>query len=233
MRLVAGKRPSLGSSILAAVAGLSPGTRAAVLIRHSVRGSIEDEGPDAPLTQGGRELARLFGTHLLWDGTLIARPSPRTRCIETAREIVEGFRQAHPNAKASLLDSGESVSSILHGGQSQPALDVLLNRIQRAAVGEFQGDWGFPADMVDFAESAAKEVVGTVARTVNRSSPGSLHLYVDHDLHLIILREHVLGTRFSRKEWLDILDGFVLASAGDGSYVVLTGNRRVRYWPIH
>ena len=222
----------LGSPVLAIVKCLEPDARAAVLIRHSVRGSIEEEGPDAPLTEDGRKLARRFGSLLPEDLSVLVHTSPRRRCVQTAEEIVEGFRQAHPGGEASLLGSEESVASILHSSAQRAAAQALLQEIQKGARPDSGDAWNFPAELVVSADLLAKHTLRAIARIHGSSKAGTVHVFVDHDLHLIVLRERVLGTRFARKAWLNYLDGFVLILLGDGSLVANMADQQPHRVPL-
>ncbi len=221
--------PPPGAKILRLLKALAPTSRAAAFIRHSVRESIEERGPGARLTDEGREYARLFGHQVAWSGPIEIRHSPAERCRESAHLVARGIRRAHPDSSVSILGSKESLSAMLHTDSYRPAVEDLLRQIQSSAGPDPPLKWDRSDELVDFAESVGMWITQRIIQLLRSGGESTLHLFLDHDLHLIVLREHMFGTHFRQWDWVGYLDGFVLEWTSSNRILVTAGDKRADY----
>ena len=213
--------PFLGRGVLKSVASLPADAKAAVLIRHSIRGEMVTPQDDVPLTQEGVLAARRFGRQLPSPLSKTARTSPRMRCRQSAEEILSGFSETHPGAESSYLGSADSLSAIMHGVSDHSLLQQLFGGIQ--AGGGRDGRFRVPPPVADSSDRIARESLLRIAQLLRNSRGGTLHLFVDHDFHLIVVREHIFGGRYRTTEWVDFLDGLVLSLRGESMSVSMQG----------
>ncbi|MDG6987526.1 MAG: histidine phosphatase family protein [Nitrososphaerota archaeon] len=213
--------PLLGRGVLESVAALPADAKAAVLIRHSTRGELVAPQDDVPLTPEGILAARRFGRQLRWPLSIAARSSPRLRCRQSAEEILSGFSETHPGTQNSYLGSADSLSAIIHGVSDHSLLQQLFDGIQ--AGGGRDGRFRVPPPVVASSDRVARESLARIAQLLRDSRSETLHVFVDHDLHLIILREYIFGGRYRTTEWVDFLDGLVLSLTGESLSVRMQG----------
>ncbi|MBX8632582.1 MAG: histidine phosphatase family protein [Thermoplasmata archaeon YP2-bin.285] len=219
----------VGREILNDVANIPSGARAALVIRHSIRGEITTpENEDVQLNSEGILAARRFGTRLKWASSIVAVSSQKTRCRQTAREILDGFASANPGIEVSLLDSHKSVAALLHAKSNSPAIDDIVSAIHRSgSTGNYRG-FGLPPSLAVSAGTIARQVISSITNDLEGTMRDELHLFVDHDLHLMLLRQQLFGEGYRRREWIDFLDGFVIYLL-DGSVFAACHGMTVAY----
>lgn len=213
-----------GKAIVKAVGPLDSTYRVAAAIRHSIRGPITPEEPDVPLTEEGRTCARLFGRLLPWNGPLLVRTSSMRRCTETSEEVMAGYQEGHPESTATMLGSELSIAAMLHSDKNQPEMGELGKLMERRAP-KPEKDWNLPTDLVDFALVVAEDTIRRISSLLKDTPPGSLLLFVDHDFHLMILRDKLFGGELKRKRWVGYLDGLVVAGHSDELFA-MWGDKR-------
>lgn len=217
---------TFGRVIIEALASLESSSRAAVLIRHSIRGPITPENPDVSLTEEGRAHARIFGESLPWNGSLLVRTSSMRRCVETAEEILRGYRESHPDSTAALLQSGKSLAALLHSDENKSQIRELVKLMERRAP-EPDSEWDIPSERVDSALAAARRTVRDLRALLGGVPEGSLCLFVDHDFHIMILGEALFGGYLTKKQWIDYLDGLVLTVGPEDELIAVRGSQKV------
>lgn len=214
-----------GRSIIEAVGSLEPTSRVAVLVRHSIRHEITPEEPDVSLTEDGRKLATLFGRLFPWNGPLLVRMSSMKRCTETAERVVAGYQQSHPNSSATMHQSEKSLAAMLHSEENQPQMRKLGKFMEKRAW-ESGDDWNLPPELVAGGLTAAENTIRELSELLRNGSPGCLHLYIDHDFHLMILRDRLYGGELKRKRWVDYLDGLIVGTEDGDEFFTIWGGER-------
>ncbi len=214
-----------GRSVIEAVRSLEPTCRVAVLVRHSVRGEITPEEPDVSLTEEGKKSARLFGRLFPWNRPLLVRMSSMRRCVETAEQIVVGYQQSHPDSSATMLQSEKSLAVMLHSEENQPHMRKLGKFMEKRAW-ESGDDWNLPPELVAGGLTAAENTIRELSELLRNGSPGCMHLYIDHDFHLMILRDRLFGGELKKKRWVDYLDGLVVGTEDGDEFFTIWGDER-------
>lgn len=208
---------SYGREIVRALKSVDPTSRVAIIIRHSIRGPIGEGDEDVPITEEGRHCAKLLGERLAWKGPLIARSSPKLRCVQTAEEVLKGYRSKNPDIETSFQGFNQSLAAMLHSDEFRPEISELIDEIQKAAYNQSSKEWNISPNLVEASKTISNAVLERLLDILKKSPEGTLNLFVDHDLHIILLRENTHGGRFINKRWLDFLDGIVLTSEDGGS----------------
>jgi hypothetical protein len=106
---------------------------------------------------------------------------------------------------------------MIHGVSDHHLRQQLFDGIQAG------GGFRVPPHVVASSDMVARESLVRVAQLLKGSQGETLHLFVDHDLHLIILREHIFGSKYRTTEWVDFLDGLVLFLKGESLSVSMHG----------
>lgn len=215
--------PPLGHEVLEAIAALPRGTRAAAFVRHSIRGEIATPTDDPPLTAEGLLAARQFGRGLDWPFPLRTVSSPRLRCLQTAREILGGFAEVHADLKASAAGTQASVAARMNVLGETPPLRELHRSIKRFTPGIAGPASVLSGPQVAYADRLARHVMTDILRDLRGDGRSELRLFVDHDLYLILLREHLFERQYRTLESIDPLGGFVVHVQDDSIMATLHG----------
>ena len=199
---------------------------ALVVIRHAERFAMAAAEMEAayrtPLTDAGREAARVLGTQLPPDGTLVLHHSTVPRCAETAARIAEGFRGIGGAAR----DAGDlDALGAEYVRDAAVVLRTFASQGGRAFVHAWcSGELG--EDIVQEPQAAGRHVLRTLLALRRDAPPDELHVHVTHDLTLIALLSLVRDVDSRRLPWPPFLDGIAFALRPDG-VVWRHGARRI------
>ena len=180
----------------------------AVLLRHSVRGSLPsgDAGNAVPLTRDGARLARCLGK-VLGGRLRTLHTSPLPRCVQTAEALRFGAEVDTPIVSDRLLgDPGVYVVDACRAWSNWEALghEAVVQSL-------VSGSPALPG-MAD-PDRAARRLVRHMLATAG-DRPG-LHLFITHDFVITVTMARLLGEPLGREDWPWYLEGAFFQQAGD------------------
>jgi broad specificity phosphatase PhoE len=201
-----------GKRLLQFCTKFSPSTRKIVVIRHSERisfyGVPMEQWDGIGITENGSSAAKKLGKSL---AEVSGFPSANVltwgqkRCAETASAMAEGLVEggASISAQDNLRLSGPisdypAYKEMILTGQWQKMLDLWQRADSRAK--------GL-TPVAEYASSSFREILNS-----RNSPPNQLTIIVTHDLHILPLACHAIGTSVLLP---DYLDGFVIAEQND------------------
>lgn len=180
----------------------------AALVRHSAR-EFEAGRHDLlnPLTDEGRELARVFGASLPRDLLVRGYTSPAARCVETAQLVLQGHEKKGGQVTRQRPIEALGVFYVLD--------QMKMYRAMTAATGQiaFLSSWfagDVPADVMMPPDVAAKLLGRVVAAKLEAPvKRPQLDVCVSHDMSLYLVRDRLLGLQVASSGAVDFLDGVV------------------------
>lgn len=158
-----------------------------LLVRHSHRESVRtyQEMAETGITSLGEKMAVQFATRLPKGRGVEIRFSPISRCVRTAKAILEGYQKDGGKVKL------EAQLPLLAGPKVTDNNIWLLTGEDGSSVAEFVNDWGnhtYEEERIesfsDYCNRLAYETVGSL----RSSSPGTLHILVTHDIVILSAR---------------------------------------------
>lgn len=217
-----------GQNILQNVNSTPEGASLAVFIRHSIREPIYSPYDDAQLTPEGVKAALTFGESLSWKNPIVEISSGKKRCVDTAHLIAEGFTSRNPEVRVSFAPSESSLATMLHENVDHKKIDKIFGFISASTQKNSRTRSKAPASLIQYSDIVARNVLCNIVNELRGLPNSEMHLYVDHDWHLILLREHIFGTGYENMEWIDYLDGFLIMVDG-ASVIARNRDMRVTY----
>jgi broad specificity phosphatase PhoE len=219
--------PPHGAALLDTLARLPPGAPALAVMRHSVRGPVDDlrTAPDVLLTPEGEAAARQWGESLPKRTVVRLGHSPIRRCGQTAEGIAAGAQRRGGRVELEGPDPAL-------GAPYLQDLERLIEAARRYDPPAFVRAWfdeQLPAGIVQGADRAALELASVARARLAATPEGGLTLLVSHDWNVMLLRERLLGVRHDEAGWLDYLDGVVLVA--EAGRVVLRWREHARPLP--
>ena len=165
---------------------------AVLLMRHSAREyDPEKHDLDNPLTNEGREYARILGADLPNGLTARGYASPSNRCMETADLVLEGYK-----------NSGGTIT------RNRPVEGLgIFYVLDQMKMWRFMTDLGGLAPFVDAwfrgevtegvmikSDQAANIILGILSERLDEQTfPRQLDVCVSHDITLYLMRNRLLG----------------------------------------
>jgi len=180
----------------------------AALVRHSAR-EFEPGRHDLlnPLTDEGRELARVFGASLPKDLLVRGYTSPAERCVETIQLVLQGHAE-----KGGQVTRHRAIEAL---GVFYVLDQMKMYRAMTAAAGQiaFLSSWfagDVPADVMMPPALAAKLLGRVVAAKLEAPvKRPQLDVCVSHDMSLYLVRDRLLGLHVESSGAVGFLDGVV------------------------
>lgn len=177
-----------------------------LLMRHSAR-EFEPGRHDLlnPLTDEGRELARMLGERLPKSLNIRGYSSPAERCIETADLIMAGHESAGGAVSRNRVMEALGVFYVLDQMKMYMAMQAaggLTDFLNRWYAGQVGRDILMPPDL------AAGIIAGLVAEKLEQgSTEPQLDLLVSHDFTLYTIKDRLLGQDSNSYPDVHFLDG--------------------------
>lgn len=195
---------------------------AALLMRHSYRGKIDPKVKDeVDLTPEGVTLAEQLGTQLAHrsPGRLVASPIPR--CMSTARAIAQGAGWNLAPREDQLMASPftadrEKVREIWASTPIPRTMEVVQLVLSAP---EPPSGWRTPA-------AGVRLILDALLEQLDR--PGSLDVWVTHDLILALFLEHLLRPNLEKVP--RFLEGVFVWREGETLHLAWRGARYQLPW---
>lgn len=177
-----------------------------LLMRHSAR----EFAPGVhdlvnPLTDEGRELARILGERLPKQLMVRGYTSPAERCVETAHIIMQGHQDAGGEIARNRVIEALGVFYVLDQMKMFMAMKEaggLVALLDRWFAGEVANDILMPPDL-------AAALIGKLAEEKIETAPEKvrLDLMVSHDFTLYTIKAQLLSQQTSDYPHVHFLDG--------------------------
>jgi len=196
--------------LLLAACPVRSGPAPILLIRHSSRESLREASMaaafEAPLTDAGREQARLFAARLPREGAVRLHHSPVPRCEETARLIEQQIR--HAGGRAVLVGPREDLGApfLL---DPQRAIDQFAELGMGGFVEAWVADRVSDAIVMPYRQAAAA-LLRALLDERDTDPTEALQLHVGHDLTVVTLLGLAYAVDRADFAWPGFLDGCVI-----------------------
>lgn len=193
------------------------GASFAMLLRHAERGELKDGemGEDCLLTSKGLSDARSFGEGMAKAGISHAFSSPVPRCVDTAKEILNGVG----NDKAEIIMRKKLGDYGIYVTDKAAATRAFMQYGNMGVIERFVKDRGLEGFI-----SLEKGCGMFMSEVYDDMRKGDTHnIYLSHDMILIPLITYFTGELFGKEKWLDCLDGFIIVKFKDGLKVIRKG----------
>ncbi|MBC8552610.1 MAG: histidine phosphatase family protein [Candidatus Brocadiales bacterium] len=197
---------------------------AIVYLRHSQADYTNVESPkDGVLTELGIQTSKEFGSKLPSDFRYRIYHSKYPRAKITADQILQGLTDQ--NVESHIVGVQEGLIFVnRHDATIKKFFDIYgSNFIAHWMSGRF--DEHEIGSSLDLAKDSSKRVV----RNLKDAEPGSIDLYVNHDITIIPMMFHWFGV-YKKYRWVGNLDGFILQLYEDTMiYIDKEGEHKVGY----
>ncbi len=186
-----------------------------LLIRHSAREPITTDNNNmfgAQLTENGRERARQLGARLQGQRYHVFYSSPVTRCVDTNICIIEGL--GFDSGEARRLAQPRKIMAEAFMVEPETAKGVFrLKEPEQVILDYLEG-----RDVPGFGpiEEGADRLLDFILNTIQ---PGTVSVFVTHDALVMPFKQHFLGDKYTRNDWLPFLGGCVIYQEGDRTMV--------------
>ena len=184
---------------------IQPDKPAIIYLRHSKADYGKFVKPsDGTLTEQGEKAALEFGELLPENYRYRIFHSVYPRARITAEKIFEGLT----NRKVQSTIRGTQPYLIFSESNDQQ----ITAYIKRDGAHAFLYNWlsgRYPSKDVESTLNLAKRSASNVTRNIRESSPGTIDLYLTHDIIIAPIMFHWFGV-CPPKEWNGPLDGFIL-----------------------
>lgn len=197
---------------------------AIVYLRHSKADYANIESPkDGVLTELGRQTSIEFGTKLPSDFKYRIYHSRYPRAKITAEQIHRGLTNKRVESRIIGVQEG-LIFLNRHDSSVKKFFDIYgSDFVTHWISGRF--DEKELQSSIDLAKSSARKIV----MNLKDVGPGSIDLYVNHDVTIIPMMFHWFGV-YKKFRWVGNLDGFILQLYEDYMvYVDKDGEHRVPY----
>ncbi|MBN2335227.1 histidine phosphatase family protein [Candidatus Bathyarchaeota archaeon] len=197
---------------------------AVVYLRHSQADYSDVKSPkDGVLTEQGVKSSYEFGERLPKHFTYRLFHSPYPRAKISAEQVHRGL-------------SGRNIESRMMGAQEYMMFpsryDAKVMELFDVYGSDFVGHWvsgRFSEDDVPSSLKLAQETANRVVGNLGDAEPGTIDVYVGHDIIIMPMMFHWFGA-FKRYKWVGYLDGFILQLYPDVMvYLDKEGMHRVPY----
>jgi broad specificity phosphatase PhoE len=186
---------------------IQPDKPAIIYLRHSKADYSKFEKPsDGTLTEQGEKAALEFGELLPENHRYRIYHSVYPRARITAEKINEGLTER--NIPSTINGTRPY---LIFSESNEKKITEYLNRDGPHA---FLYNWlsgRYPPEYVEPTLDLAKRSASDVTRNLRESSPGTIDLYLTHDIIIAPMMFHWFGICLP-KEWNGPLDGFILQS---------------------
>jgi len=216
------KGKGLPSSLLCTIKYLPENHQATLIMRHGERLDLPTMGIDnVLLTEHGKGTARNLGTILSNKQPGLLVSSPKERCIETLRALVEGAEWKTPHiitdqlvapSNPFIIDLDQAVRSFQELGGPTLFNKQITNSIP-------------PPGMGSTSEGVKKVIDAYVQK--DDQNPNLLNIVVTHDAVLTVFVGYIFDITFSDDDWPEFLNGVLLWINPQGLNVVWRGNHKV------
>lgn len=211
-------------SLIEGLAAIPAHAPVALLLRHSVRPPLPEDGAglDLALTPRGFEMAHTLGVQL-GKRLQTLRTSPVQRCQQTAEAMREGAGVSLPVEDDPMLGG---LGAFLV--DSSAAWKTFQERGHVAIMEHLVRD-GSPLPGFAAADQAMRGLVEHMLQAAGEA--GGLHVHITHDLFLAVTAARALGVELEEDDWPDMLEGAFFWRVGDRLHVRYRNFETSRPWP--
>jgi len=187
---------------------------------------------DRLLTAEGHELAEHFGSLLPSGAPVFLSHSPVPRCRETAIDIARGFSRHNPDVPATVLGAEPWLALFHHFSLDRHSMEMRKGRVGAKAFLREWLDGKLLTGIMHPASEVVESVLDRVVMALRTHKGPTLHIFVDHDFGLLLIREFLFGGKFEELPWIGNLDGFVLLMESQNTVRGLWWNQGVVSAPL-